>query len=405
MELIRSFHGRGQHLIQIFQSSKERLTLGIQGTYPEHLTEIVKDKSEVRHSVNEMQTRPWIRHYFLTQALRDNQHGDDIVARDANLIAIFKTTIPLSENSFGESGLHAWRMFLDNAYRESDASWYGGIRKVLVRDRYFAAIEQLELEIPISNPQRVLQFTDHMRVLRRYPRVPVKLFFAIPGNEKETIVSILRQSVRENPTNMDLALLAFAFFKAWNREMEFLDLAQQTERKDLEEWYHWVEGNLAKLGELKRAAGDHTSVFHIFERAQMSPAELKELGDWFLKENEFKCAYHYYYRAKEYETALDLLQNISIKEFADLTNLRRVAAGQKPYDFHADATKINSLYQEETETLRGFARIRAAESYKQVVRNARQQFDRETIEMKYAFGELSEDEYQRLIRQISERKQ
>jgi hypothetical protein len=147
------------------------------------------------------------------------------------------------------------------------------------------------------------------------------------------------------------------------------------------------------------------SVFHIFERAQMSPAELKELGDWFLKENEFKCAYHYYYKAREYEAALDLLQNISIKEFADLTNLRRAARSEKPYDFHADSAKINSLYQEETETLRGFARIRAAESYKQVVRSARQQFDRETLEMKYAFGELSEDEYQRLIRQISERKQ
>lgn len=392
-------------MIRIFQSSSERLTLGLQGTYPEHLTEIVKDKSEVRHPVNELLTRPWIRHYFLTQALRENQHGDDTVTRDANLIALFKTTIPLSENSFNESSLSAWRMVLDNAYRESDTPWYSGIRKVLVRDRFFAAIEQLELEIPLSNPQRVLHFSDHTRVLRRYPRVPVKLLFAIPGNEKETIISILRQSVRENPHNMDLALLAYAFFKAWNRESEFLDLAQQSERKDLEEWYHWVEGNLARLGELKRAAGDHMSVFHIFERAQMSPAELKELGDWFLKENEFKCAYHYYYKAREYEAALDLLQNISIKEFADLTNLRRAARSEKPYDFHADSAKINSLYQEETETLRGFARIRAAESYKQVVRSARQQFDRETLEMKYAFGELSEDEYQRLIRRISERKQ
>jgi uncharacterized membrane protein len=55
--------------------------------------------------------------------------------------------------------------------------------------------------------------------------------------------------------------------------------------------------------------------------------------------------------------------------------------------------------------LRGFARIRAAEMYKQVAVKARQHFDRETLETKYAFGELSEDEYHRLMRQIQERKQ
>jgi len=63
------------------------------------------------------------------------------------------------------------------------------------------------------------------------------------------------------------------------------------------------------------------------------------------------------------------------------------------------------LYHEEIETLRGFARIRAAETYKQVAVKARQHFDRETIETKYAFGELTEDEYQRLIRQLQERVQ
>jgi uncharacterized membrane protein len=36
---------------------------------------------------------------------------------------------------------------------------------------------------------------------------------------------------------------------------------------------------------------------------------------------------------------------------------------------------------------------------------ARQHFDRETIETKYAFGELTEDEYQRLIKQLQERVQ
>jgi uncharacterized membrane protein len=70
-----------------------------------------------------------------------------------------------------------------------------------------------------------------------------------------------------------------------------------------------------------------------------------------------------------------------------------------------DANRFALLYQEEVETLRGFSRIRAAETYKQVAVKARQHFDRETIETKYAFGELSEDEYQRLIRQIQERKQ
>jgi len=68
-------------------------------------------------------------------------------------------------------------------------------------------------------------------------------------------------------------------------------------------------------------------------------------------------------------------------------------------------TRFATMYQEEMETLRGFARIRAQETYKQVAVKARQHFDRETIETKYAFGELSDDEYQRLIRQLQERKQ
>ena len=102
---------------------------------------------------------------------------------------------------------------------------------------------------------------------------------------------------------------------------------------------------------------------------------------------------------------MDILQNISTKEFAELTNQRRLSKGEKPLDTLADSSRFVNLYQEEMETLRGFARIRAAETYKHVAAKARQHFDRETIETKYAFGELSEDEYQRLIRQLLDRKQ
>jgi len=116
-------------------------------------------------------------------------------------------------------------------------------------------------------------------------------------------------------------------------------------------------------------------------------------------------AYHFYYRAKDFETALELLQNISVKEFGELTNQRRISKGEKIFDLLGDTSRIASLYQEEIETLKGFARIRAAETYKQVAVKARQHFDRETIETKYAFGELSEEEYHRLIRQLVERKQ
>ena len=139
--------------------------------------------------------------------------------------------------------------------------------------------------------------------------------------------------------------------------------------------------------------------------ATMAPTEHREIGEWFFKENEFKLAYHFYYKAKEFELALELLQNISAKEFAELTNMRRISRSERPFDLTGELSRFALLYQEEMETLRGFARIRAAESYKQVTVKARQHFDRETIETKYAFGELTEDEYQRLIRQLQERKQ
>jgi hypothetical protein len=199
--------------------------------------------------------------------------------------------------------------------------------------------------------------------------------------------------------------LTYCFFKAWDRPAEFLELARTENRNDLEEWYFWVENDMHSLGALKRDAGDHATSFFIYDRSLLSTAEHKEMADWYLKESEFKSAYHFYYKSKEFETALELLQNISVKEFGELTNLRRISKGEKPFDLSGDLSRFGNMYQEEMETLRGFARIRAAETYKQVAVKARQHFDRETLETKYAFGELTEDEYNRLLRQIAERKQ
>ncbi len=391
--------------IRLFQSEKERVKLGVHGTYPEYLIETVKGKSEVHHPINETLTRPWLRHFFIMQMLRTTAASDDVVARDHNLLEIFKITFPLPENSFIESAMSSWRMFIDSAFRDADTPWYHGIKKVMVQERFYSAIEQLELEVPESNPQRTLQFQDHTRTARRITRVPVKLFFSFPGNEKEKLLEILRLAVKTNPHNIDVALLTYCFFKAWDRSAEFLELARTENRNDLEEWYFWVENDMHSLGALKRDAGDHATSFFIYDRALLSTAEHKEMADWYLKESEFKSAYHFYYKSKEFETALELLQNISVKEFGELTNLRRISKGEKPFDLSGDLSRFGNMYQEEMETLRGFARIRAAETYKQVAVKARQHFDRETLETKYAFGELTEDEYNRLLRQIAERKQ
>jgi hypothetical protein len=391
--------------IRLFQSEKERVKLGVHGTYPEYLIETVKGKSEIHHPINETLTRPWLRHFFIMQMLRTTAASDDVVARDHNLLEIFKTTFPLPENSFIESSMSSWRMFIDSAFRDADTPWYHGIKKVMVQERFYSAIEQLELEVPESNSQRILQFQDHTRTARRITRVPIKLFFSFPGNEKEKLLEILRLAVKTNPHNIDVALLTYCFFKAWDRSAEFLELARTENRNDLEEWYFWVENDMHSLGALKRDAGDHTTSFFIYDRSLLSTAEHKEMADWYLKESEFKSAYHFYYKSKEFETALELLQNISVKEFAELTNLRRISKGEKPFDLSGDLSRFGNMYQEEMETLRGFARIRAAETYKQVAVKARQHFDRETLETKYAFGELTEDEYNRLLRQIAERKQ
>ncbi len=391
--------------LKLFQSDRDRLKLGVQGVYPDRLIEQIKEGELARHPINETLTRPWIRHYFILQQLRETNAQDDIITRDHNILDIFKTTIPLADNSFIESSLSSWQMFLGSAYRDADTPWYGGIRKILVGERFYSAIEQLELEIPTSNPHHRLQFYDHSRTLRRMPRVPVKFFFSLPGNERETLIGTLRLALNNNPHNTDVALLAFCFFKAWGRTHDFLDLVRQEARPELEEWYFWIENDMTSLGALKRDAGDHATAFYIYDRAGYSASDYKEIADWFLRESEFKAAYHFYYRAKQFEIALDLLQNISAKEFGELTNHRRIAKGERAFDLIADAQKIATLYQEEMETLRGFARIRAAESYRQITLKARQHFDRETIEAKYAFGELTEDEYNRLLRQMQERRQ
>src|SRR5258707_11390268 len=118
--------------IELFQTQKERLTLGVQGTYPGELIEPSKTKVGIRHSVNESLTRPWLRHFFVTQVLREANAADDIIVRDSNILEIFKTTVPLVENSFAESTMSAWKMFLEGAFRDTDVPWYSGIRKTLV---------------------------------------------------------------------------------------------------------------------------------------------------------------------------------------------------------------------------------------------------------------------------------
>jgi hypothetical protein len=389
----------------LFNKHRDQVAEGKSGAYPEFLLEPLKGKTEVKHPINESLTRPWLKHFFLTYAIHETNNPDDIIARDKNLVEVFKTTIPLTENSFTESALASWKMLIDSAFREADTPWYHGLRKMLAQERLYSAIEQLELEPPASNPQHQLQFYDHDHTLRKISRIPIKLFFSLPGNEKEIIIEILRHAVNNNPHNLDVAILTYCFLKAWDRPMDFLELARTENRSDLEEWYYWVENDLHSLGALKRDTRDYATLFFIYDRAQLSGEEYKELADWLLKESEFKSAYHFYCKAKEYETALELLQNISVREFIHLVNQRRVAKNEKQIDPLGDPERFQALYQEEVETLRGFARIRAAEMYRKVTAQARQHFDRETIETKYAFGELSDDEYNRLIKQLQERKQ
>lgn len=390
---------------QLFKPVREKLREGAQGISPSQLFESARSKPDIRHEIDEALTRPWVRHYYLAQIVRGSGEQDDQIAFSQNLVSILRTTIPLPENSFIESPLSSWRMFLESTYREADTPWYNGTRKVLMKERFYTAIEQLELEAPESNVQRLFQFRDHHNTLRKLPRVPIKLFFSLPGNEREIVLTILEEAIAANPHNIDVGLLAYAFMVAWDRATDFLQIAQQRDRDDLKEWYFWVNNDMKSIGALKRASGDYLSLFYLYDRAMFSPAEYRDIADYFLKESEFKYSYHFYYKAKEFETALDILQNISPREFSELLNLRRLSAGEKVLDVSGDNARLEMMYQEEIETLRGFARIRAAEAYKQVAVKARQHFDRETIETKYAFGELTDDEYHRLIRQLQERQQ
>jgi hypothetical protein len=388
----------------IFRSSRELLQAGIVGQFPSQISEITASRAELRHAVNETLTRPWIRHFFITEALQaQSVTTEEKLARAKNLVEIFRTTIPLPENNFADSPLSSWRMFLEASFRDAELSWHRGFRKLLVKERLFNAIEHLEIDVPESNPQRAMQFRDQRGSLRRLPRIPVKLLITLPGNEREAVCRTLKAAMGNNPHNTDLAMLAYALFVAWDRGIDFLQIVQEFDRDELKEWYYWVNNDMTSLGVLKKTARDFSGYFYICDRADYTPGEYREIADWYLRESEFKYAYHFYQKAKEFETAIDLLQNISHREFAELSNMRRISAGDRPVDYTADAGRMELIYGEELETLRGFARIREAGAYRQVAVRARQHFDRETIETKYAFGELTEDEYQRLINQLTER--
>jgi len=58
--------------LNFFQKDEDRLKLGVEGVYPDHLVEQGKAKPDTRKAVNETLTRPWIKHYFIMQLLRDN---------------------------------------------------------------------------------------------------------------------------------------------------------------------------------------------------------------------------------------------------------------------------------------------------------------------------------------------
>ena len=57
--------------LKVFQTSGDRLKMGVQGNYPEYLIERTKERAEIRHTINESLTRPWIRHYFISQLIRE----------------------------------------------------------------------------------------------------------------------------------------------------------------------------------------------------------------------------------------------------------------------------------------------------------------------------------------------
>ncbi len=387
--------------MQLFLTNKDRLILGSNGTYPTSVIEVDKEGNQKKHDVNEKFTRPWIKHYFLTQALRESGTEDAIESRNKNLIDILKTTLPLAENSYSESSLPSWKPFIDISFKNVEARWYAGLKKIFVKEKFDLAIEQLELDLPLSDPQRGFLFLDEMRFLRKFSKVPIKLFFSGSSKDKQNVIEVIRLAIQQNPHNRDIELLAFLFFKGFNLIDELLDYAKHLERNDFEEWIYWAENDMKSLGETKKIKNDFVTSFYFFDTSNLSPDLYKDIAEWYLGESEFKQAYHFYYKAKEFEIAQDILQNIGVKEYGSLVAMRQLNSSGS-----ADLSEagIKNLFEQELETLRGFNRIRANEAYQKVASVPAMQFDRETVENKYAFGELTEEEYVRLITQLRDRR-
>lgn len=384
-----------------FLSQKDRLTLGANGAYPSTLIEIDKEGNQRKHDVHEKITRPWIKHYFCTQLLRESGTADLIEARDRNLIDVLKTTLPLAENSYSESSLSCWRIFVDTSFKTVEVKWYNGQRKIFQKEKFSKAVEQIEIEPPLSNPQRSFLFLDENRFLRRIPKIPAKLFFSFSNNYLNEILDILKQAVLQNPHNRDVEYLMYLFYKGFNAVSELIDFAKFNNRPEYVEWIYWAEDDNRSLAEMKRAVNDFEMAFYFYDLANLTPADYKEIANWFLSENEFKFAYHFYYKAKEFEIAQDILQNIGIKEFAILAKMRHIMNSNSELNDSA----IRNLYEQELETLQGFNRIRSNDSYRRIASGPSLQFDRETVENKYAFGELTEEEYLRLLAQLRDRRQ
>ncbi|RCK71696.1 MAG: hypothetical protein IGBAC_0787 [Ignavibacteriae bacterium] len=386
--------------MQFFLSQKDRLTLGANGAYPNTLIEIDKEGSQKKHDVHEKVTRPWIRHYFYTQLLRELGSGDIIEARDRNLIDILKTTLPLAENSYAESSLSCWRIFIDTSFKTIETKWLSGQRKIFLKEKFSKAVEHIEIEPPFSNPQRSFLFLDENRFLRRLPKIPIKLFFSFSNNYLSELLEILKQSVLQNPHNRDVEHLMYLFYKGFNAIPELIEFAKNNNRSEYLEWIYWAEDDKRSLAEMRRSRNEFELAFYFYDSASLTPAEYKEIADWYLSESEFKFAYHFYYKAKEFEIAQDILQNIGIKEFSALAKMRHLINSSS----ELNENTIKNLFEQELETLQGFNRIRANESYQRIASSPSLQFDRETVENKYAFGELTEEEYLRLLAQLRDRR-
>ncbi len=386
--------------MQFFLSQKDRLALGSNGAYPNTLIEIDREGSQKKHDVHEKVTRPWIRHYFYTQLLRESGSSDVIEARDRNLIDILKTTLPLAENSYAESSLSCWRIFIDTSFKTIETKWLSGQRKVFLKEKFSKAVEHIEIEPPFSNPQRSFLFLDENRFLRRLPKIPIKLFFSFSNNYISELLEILKQSVLQNPHNRDVEHLMYLFYKGFNAIPELKEFAENNNRIEYLEWIYWAEDDKRSLAEMKRSKNEFELAFYFYDSANLTPSEYKEIADWYLSENEFKFAYHFYYKAKEFEIAQDILQNIGIKEFSSLAKMRQLINSSADLNENT----IKNLYEQELETLHGFNRIRSNESYQRIASAPSLQFDRETVENKYAFGELTEEEYLRLLAQLRDRR-